>query len=255
MRRLLVIGLGAGNPDYVTIQAIDALNQADVFFVFDKGEAKDDLVRFRREVCERFVTARAYRFVSITDPVRDPAPAGYKRGVLDWHRERARRLSERIAAEVPETGCGAFLVWGDPSLYDSTLRLVEIMRTEGSFPFDLEVIPGITSVQALAARYRIVLNAIGGSVHITTGRDLAENGLPANADSVVVMLDRGDGLKSMRNEDVEIYWAAYLGTPDEILVSGKARDVVEQIENIRSRERERNGWIMDTYLLRRTAPE
>jgi precorrin-6A synthase len=252
---LLVIGLGAGNPDYVTIQAINALNEADVFFVFDKGEAKDDLVRFRRDVCERFIKDRAYRFVSIIDPVRDPAPAGYERGVLDWHRERARRLSVQIAAEVPDDGYGAFLVWGDPSLYDSTLRLIEIMRTEGGLAFDLDVIPGITSVQALAASHKLVLNAIGGAVHITTGRDLAENGLPDNADSVVVMLDRGDGLRAMRDEDVEIHWGAYLGTPDEILVSGKARDVVDEIEAIRARERERHGWIMDTYLLRRLPPD
>lgn len=255
MRKLLVIGIGAGNPDFLTVQAINALSEADVFFVFDKGEPKGDLVRFRRDICERFIKDHPYRFVAIEDPVRDPLPRGYQQGVQDWHRERARRVSSRIAAEVAEDGCGAFLVWGDPSLYDSTLRLIDLIRAEGNLAFDYEVIPGISSIQVLAARHRIVLNTIGGSVMVTTGRELAKNGFPEPADGVVVMLDRGDGLRAACQEDVDIYWGAYLGTPDEILLSGRLRDVIDEIERIRAREKDRHGWIMDTYLLRRIRSE
>lgn len=252
MRKLLVIGIGAGNPDFMTVQAVTALNQADVIFAFDKGEAKSGLMRLRKDICARFIGDRAYRFVSIEDPVRDPVPHGYTRGVEDWHRERAARLAARIAAELDEDGCGAFLVWGDPSLYDSTLRLLDLLRAEGSLPFDSEVIPGISSVQVLAARHNLVLNAIGGAIQITTGRMLAESGWPAEADSVVVMLDRGDGLRAAcREEDVGIHWGAYLGTPDERLVAGRLRDVIDDIERIRAEEKARHGWIMDTYLLRR----
>ncbi|WP_072394787.1 precorrin-6A synthase (deacetylating) [Hyphomicrobium sp. CS1GBMeth3] len=256
MRKLLVIGIGAGNPDFVTVQAINALNKADVFFVFDKGESKSGLIRLRKEICERFIKDRSYRFVSVDDPVRDPLPTGYKRGVEEWHRERAARLASRIATELGEDGCGAFLVWGDPSLYDSTLRLLDLLRDTGDLPFDCEVIPGISSVQALAAQHRLVLNSIGGAVQISTGRALAENGFPPDADSVVVMLDRGDGLKAAAaQEDVEIYWGAYLGTPDEELVSGRLRDVIDEIERIRATGKARSGWIMDTYLLRRIRPQ
>lgn len=251
MRKLLVIGIGAGNPDFLTVQAINALNEADVFFVFDKGESKSGLLRLRKDICGRFIKEHAYRFVTIEDPVRDPEPHGYKHGVEDWHRERAARLASRIATEVGESGCGAFLVWGDPSLYDSTLRLIGLLRDAGGLAFDCEVIPGISSVQALAARHQLVLNTIGGTVQITTGRALAENGLPPGADSIVVMLDRGDGLRAAAREDVDIHWGAYLGTPDEQLVCGRLRDVIDEIERIRAAGKARNGWIMDTYLLRR----
>jgi len=37
MKKLLVIGVGAGNPDYITMQAVKALNRVDVFFLMDKG--------------------------------------------------------------------------------------------------------------------------------------------------------------------------------------------------------------------------
>lgn len=252
MRKLLVIGIGAGSPEYVTVQAIDALNRADVFFVFDKGEAKSDLIALRKEICERFIKDRNYRFVSIDDPVRDAVPHGYKRGVEEWHGERARRLAAQIASEVADGGCGAFLVWGDPSLYDSTLRLLDHVRTESAFAFETEVIPGISSVQALAARFGLVLNTIGGSLLVTTGRELAANGWPQSADSVVVMLDRGDGLRAACVAGVEIYWAALLGTARERVVSGQLVDVIDEIERIRADEKARRGWVMDIYLLRRS---
>ena len=49
MRKILLIGIGAGNPDYLTIQAVDALNRVDVFFVPDKGAEKAALRRLREE--------------------------------------------------------------------------------------------------------------------------------------------------------------------------------------------------------------
>ncbi|HRN86979.1 precorrin-6A synthase (deacetylating) [Hyphomicrobium sp.] len=254
MRKLLVIGIGAGSPEYVTVQAIGALNRARVFFVFDKGEAKSDLVALRKEVCERFIEKQDYRFVSIDDPVRDPEPHGYKRGVETWHIERAEKLAARLAAEVADGECGAFLVWGDPSLYDSTLRLLDLVREKDRFAFDIEVIPGISSVQALAARHGLILNTIGGSVLVTTGRELAERGWPDAADSVVVMLDRGDGLRAACQDGVDIYWGALLGTTRERLVSGKLTDVIDEIERIRAEEKAASGWIMDIYLLRRNRP-
>ena len=40
MKTLLIIGIGAGDPDYLTVQAINALNRTDVFFLMDKGDRK-----------------------------------------------------------------------------------------------------------------------------------------------------------------------------------------------------------------------
>jgi precorrin-6A synthase len=65
MKKLFVIGIGAGNPDYVTVQAINALNEVDVFFVIDKGKEKEDLVRLRKEVCDRFIENKSYRTVEV----------------------------------------------------------------------------------------------------------------------------------------------------------------------------------------------
>src|SRR3569833_1338820 len=252
MRKIFIIGIGAGNPDHVTVQAINALNQVDVVFVMDKGQEKDDLVRLRKESCERFIKGRPYRFVETADPRRDPA-ALYETAVRTWHEQRAEIYERLIGEELGDNGCGAILVWGDPSLYDSTLRIIDQLIERGTVAFDHEVIPGITAVQALAAAHKITLNRIGKSVHITTGRKLAQ-GLPDGIDDVIVMLDGDCSFKAIDARGIDIYWGAYVGTPDEILIAGDLREVADRIEQVRAAAKAGKGWVMDTYLLRKREP-
>jgi precorrin-6A synthase len=249
MREILVIGLGAGDPEYVTVQAVNALNATDVFFVVDKGEEKSGLLELRQEICSRYIQREDYRMVSIPEPPRDRKATAYAGAVEDWHERRAALFEAAILENLPEDGRGAFLVWGDPALYDSTLRIIDRILARGAVEFTYRVIPGITSVQALAAQHRVPLNRIGEPVHITTGRRLAE-GLPDGVESAVVMLDAGLACADLDDPDLHVYWGAYLGTPDEVLRSGPLREVAEEIAAIKQELRERHGWIMDTYLIR-----
>jgi precorrin-6A synthase len=250
MRKILIIGIGAGNPDYMTVQAINALNQADVFFIPDKGAEKAALRQLREEICERFIKDTKYRTVDVKTPQRVASDAGYRASVEDWHAQLEANYEGLFMEHLSEGECGAFLVWGDPTLYDSTLRIIEKVRSKGLM-LEYEVIPGISAIQALAAQHRIALNRIGEPVLITTGRRIAE-GFPNDVDDVVVVLDGQQAFKRVASSDLDIYWGAYLGTEDEILVSGKLTDVLDDIERIRSKAREEKGWIMDTYLLRRS---
>ncbi len=243
MRRIHVIGIGVGDPDHVTTQAIRALNDTRVFFAMDKGSAKSDLVALRREVCRRFIAEPDYRFVELNDPVRD-ADGDYGTAVADWHAARARLWAHAIENELADGEIGAFLAWGDPSLYDSTLRILDDVARHVDVQYD--VIPGITAVQALTARHRIPLNDIGEPVLITTGRKLRAQGLSGSA---VVMLD-GDCAFLDCPPDTRIWWGAYLGTPDELLVAGTVGEVGDRIAAVRADARAHHGWIMDTYLLR-----
>ena len=253
MRRLLVIGIGAGDPEYVTMQAVNALNAADVFFVVDKGEDKASLVALREQILGRYVRDQdGFRIVEIPDPPRDRAAAAYTAAVEDWHEKRSELFEAAIASELAADGIGAFLVWGDPALYDSTLRVIDRILARGAVRFDYEVIPGITSVQALVAKHRLPLNRIGEPIHITTGRRLAD-GMPDGLDSAVVMLDAGFAPREFDDPRLHVYWGAYLGTPDEVLLSGRLVDVAEEIERTKRELRDEHGWIMDTYLLRREA--
>jgi precorrin-6A synthase len=252
MRKILIIGMGSGNPEHITVQAINALRRADLLFITDKGLEKAELVQIRREICARYLPERHFRTVEITDPTRDRDPSDYRAAVETWHEKRSRLYEEAMSQQLGEDECGAFLVWGDPSLYDSTIRIVAQIADRGSVALEYEVIPGITSIQALTARHRIPLNQIGAPVQITTGRRLAADSMGCATD-VVVMLDGDCAFHTLSDDQLEIYWGAYLGTPDEILLSGRLHEIAATIRQSRAEARQRKGWIMDTYLLRKPA--
>ncbi|MFC9429779.1 precorrin-6A synthase (deacetylating) [Streptomyces sp. NPDC056987] len=253
-RAILVIGIGAGDPDHLTLQAVKAMGRADVFFVVGKGREKESLTDLRHTMIEEHARG-PYRVVRVTDPGRDRRPmdhGAYRSAVQDW-RDRRADLFERLLREEMGPGeTAAFLVWGDPSLYDSTLGILSAVEARGSVSTAIEVIPGITSVSTLAARHRIPLNRVGRPVHITPARHLPDLGRGDDGDhgDIVVMLDAHASFTEVEGDDVWIYWGAYLGTPDELLIAGPLREVSDRIRAVRADARARHGWIMDTYLLR-----
>ena len=249
-RTVAVIGIGAGHPEHLTLQAVAAMNRVDVFFTIDKGEAAADLGAFRAELLARHVT-RPHRVVKAPEVPRDRDPADYLDTATTWQARREALYERMIAAELADGQTGGFLVWGDPSLYDGTLTLLHRIAERSEEKIEIVAVPGISAVSALAAAHRLVLNRVGTPVLITTGRRLVEQGMPRDVDDVVVMLDGRQAFADLPDTDLDIYWGAYLGTSDEILVSGDVRTVRDEIVERRQQARARHGWIMDTYLLRR----
>lgn len=249
MRHILIVGIGAGNPEHITIQAINALNCADALFLPKKGENKADLANIRRDVIDRYVTREGIRVVEFDVPVRETRDRSYDRSVDDWHAAIAEIYEKLLTNEVPEDGTAAFLVWGDPMLYDSTIRIIERVKTRGRIFFDFSVVPGITSLQALTAAHRIPLNLVGKPVEITTGRRLLESAMEKGR-TKVIMLDGEQAFLKVDDPEAWIYWGAYLGTGNEIVLSGPLHQVRDEIAKTRAEARARHGWIMDIYLMR-----
>ena len=250
MLTLRVIGIGSGDPDHMTIEAIEALNGADIVLLPRKGAEKTDLAELRRDVCRRFLSNKTTRIVEFDLPKRDTGASSYLSSVDDWHEAIAATYRDLLTAALPRGGIAAFLIWGDPSLYDSTLRILERLRRDHGVAFDIEVTPGISSVHVLAARHAIPLNTIGNSVLFTTGRKLRD-GVPDIADTIVVMLDGEMSFRTVPVDDYDIYWGAYLGLEQELLLAGPLREMSDRIVEARTSARERHGWIMDIYILRR----
>ncbi|HEX7876360.1 MAG TPA: precorrin 6A synthase [Sphingobium sp.] len=279
MIRLSLIGIGTGNPDHLTRAAIRAMNEADLILLPRKGDAKSDLIDLRRAICGEVLTGPT-RVVEFDMPIRaDQGP--YVDAVLDWHDAIAMLWMEQIARHLPQGGTVALLVWGDPSLYDSSLRIAERLTynrhsREGGNPSPeaaprpslremdprlrgddgnvaVTVIPGITSIQALTAAHGVCLNRLAEPVLITTGRRLREQGWPAQVNDIVVMLDGHCAFQTLDPQGVEIWWGAYLGMEHQALAHGPLALAGPQIMERRAQLRRRHGWIMDVYLLRRTA--
>ncbi|MFB8200324.1 precorrin-6A synthase (deacetylating) [Kitasatospora purpeofusca] len=251
MRHINVIGIGAGDPDHLTLQAVKAIARTDVFLLLDKNEQRQDLMRLRRRMIEEHARP-GHRVVEVPDAERDRTTPAYTEAVQDWRRRRAELVGRLVAEELGPDGTGALLVWGDPSLYDSVTAVLDEVLAADPGAFDYEVVPGISSVSVLAARHRTTLTRVGRPVRITTARRLAAEGFPPGAEDTVVMLDGQAAFGRIDPEGVHIHYGAYLGGEDEILVSGPLGEAAPEIARLRSEARERKGWVMDTYLLRRT---
>ncbi|MCH8553142.1 MAG: precorrin-6A synthase (deacetylating) [Natronospirillum sp.] len=249
MIQLCLIGIGTGNPDHVTREGERRLNEADLILLPRKGDAKSDLVDLRRTLSDQLLTDDGpARVIEFDLPQRSDSK-DYLGAVEDWHDAIAARWGTLIDRHLPQGGRVALMIWGDPSLYDSSLRIADRLERAGR-RMELEVVPGITSLQALTAAHRIPLNRLAEPVVITTGRRLRDHGWPEGADTIVVMLDSGGAFEVLNAEHYDIWWGAYLGMPHQHLISGPLNDVSSDILRERARLREQHGWIMDTYLLR-----
>lgn len=260
-RMVSLIGIGAGDPAHLTVEAVEALRGAAFALVTVKRGAgvvgHDPLAGARRAILERY--APDLPVIEVLDPERDRSAAatattaGYEDVVVDWHEARAAAWEAALAdgwASHGDHGVGtaALLVWGDPAFYDSTIRVVEKVLARGELDFDWDVLPGISALQLLAARHRIVLHEVGQPITVTTARRLGE-AVASGADNVLVMLTARLDLTGL--DHWQVWWGANLGTDSEALVAGRVGDVREELDRTRAAVKERAGWVMDVYLLRR----
>jgi precorrin-6A synthase len=242
---LTLIGIGTGNPDHLTLQAIKAVNQAEVILIPRKGAGKSDLAGLRRAILADVLTNPATRLVEFDLPTRDETIPDYLVRVEDWH----DRIAAVWAGAIGKASKVALLVWGDPSLYDSTLRIAARLVP----PERVRVIPGITSIQALTAAHGIALNEIGAPFVVTTGRRLRDEGFPPGVDTALVMLDGECSFQSLDPAGISIWWGGFVGMREEIIASGDLAEAGPRILALRAEARAAHGWIMDIYLLRRDA--
>lgn len=242
-----ILGIGMG-PQHVTPEVADALRSVDYVVAAAKG-ADDPLLAVRRAVCEEY----GVELVAVPDPERDRVNVEradeYRGAVQNWHAARVAAYRRVIEARG---GTAAFLVWGDPALYDSTIRVVEQLAPElGTSSQDVpwDVLPGISAPQLLAARHRMVLHEVGQPVHVTTARRIRDD-IAAGQGNLVVMLGAAPDLEGL--EDWRIWYGANLGAPGEQLLSGRVGELgTASLRVARQHARAIDGWVMDLYLIRR----
>ena len=248
MITLSLIGIGTGNLDHLTGQAIREINRADIVLIPQKGAGKADLADLRHAICAEVLTNPNTKIIGFDLPKRDADTPSYYQGVDDWHDAIAAAWHQAIAQNLGASGRVALLVWGDPSLYDSSLRISKRLIHAPK----VEVVAGLTSLQLLTAAHAIALNDIGAPVVITTGRQLRDHGWPKGVDTVVVMLDGACAFQTLETKGIDIWWGAYLGMQNQLLIAGPLEEKGPTILETRAKARQNHGWVMDIYLMRKS---
>ena len=103
----------------------------------------------------------------------------------------------------------------------------------------------------MAAAHKIPIIDLGSPFLVTTGRRLKDDGFPKDYEKVVVMLDGNCSFNLLNRPVFYIWWGAYLGMKDQIIFSGNLDDVADLIVKERKKARDKHGWIMDTYLIKK----
>jgi precorrin-6A synthase len=141
MMELFLVGCGTGNPDHLTMQGLSALRSAELILLPTKGAQKSALADIRYQILQTHLGASMPQIQNFEIPSR-ASDIPYQQAVLRWHDEIADRWQTALAkASSPQKV--ALMIWGDPSVYDSAMRIAERLRPVP----EITVIPGISAIQ------------------------------------------------------------------------------------------------------------
>lgn len=219
--RLYGVGVGPGDPSLMTLRAVHVLRAAEVILL-PAPQAGDGPGR-----AQQVVLALDPDLAARIRPVHVPMS-----GITPGQREDNWRAIADVAVTAYESGVRslAFATIGDPSVYSTFAYLAAEVsaRVDG---LEVEVVPGITAMQTLAARAGTSLvegHEVLVLVPATAGADVLRRAAEA-ADTVVIykagsrLGATGELLASLGWDDVVI--GTDLGTPDETVTRQPTRDL------------------------------
>jgi len=193
--RLYAVGVGPGDPDLLTVKAIKTISMADVIACPAKGSEPGVAYQIASKACSGISEKE---IILLSFPMKTE-------NLITAHQEAAYKISEKLKAGKNV----AFLTLGDPEFYSTFYYIADIIKKEG---YDIEVINGVTSFSAAAARLMLPVALGSEPVMITTGEYTPFDG-------TVIILKAGGHLKEIKKKASESRKTAYMvvncGMPDE----------------------------------------
>ncbi|MGW4379900.1 precorrin-2 C(20)-methyltransferase [Kitasatospora sp. NPDC004531] len=177
--RLYGVGVGPGDPSLITVRAAELIGRADVVAYHCARHGRSHA----RSIAERYLTGRQIEerlMYPVTVEATDH-PGGYRGALDDFYQEAA----DRLAAHLDAGRAVVVLAEGDPLFYGS----YQHMHKRLAHRYPTEVVPGVTSISAAAARLGTPLVEAEEVLTIIPGT-LPEEELTARlaaTDSAVVM--------------------------------------------------------------------
>ncbi len=210
------IGVGPGDPDLLTIKAKKIINSVDVLFCPVKGDKQSS---FAYSIIAPHIENKALQIVDLTYIMN------YKWAEIEDQWQKNALIIEKY---LRDGKTAAFITLGDPTVYSTFMYTLERMD---STLFELEIVPGITSFCATAARLGKPLTSWQETLKIVPVRKNDSAHLRkqiADEDNLVLMKPSNDAmtivdaLKELNLQD-SFMMISKVGTPDEQRVSDIAQ--------------------------------
>jgi precorrin-2/cobalt-factor-2 C20-methyltransferase len=208
--KLFCVGCGPGDPELLTVRAVNVIKNAEVIFAPTAREGKPSIAL---SVVEQYIN-RPTKTVSLVFPmVKD------RESLRDYW----KRNADEIAGAVRSGKNAVYLTVGDPALYSTWIYIHrELKKSYGDI--EVEIVPGVASMFAIAARAKISLAEGDETVAVVPAcYDMERVKKTANACDTVIFLKDG------RYFDSVIEMLAQAGFPDNANIA-IAQDVSEEGE-------------------------
>ena len=190
--KLYVIGVGPGDPELLTVKGMRILQEISCVCV-PKGREEGSSLAL--SIVEKIVPLRGKKIVEAHFPMKKTK--GHKErgqgkmpaaGVPYDELQQKWEETVRVVLRTLRSGRDmAFITIGDPAIYSTFFYLYDRL-TEEQPDIDIEIVPGVSSITAAAARARMSLGLADEKIAVlpaTYTEDLPE--IFAKFDTVVLM--------------------------------------------------------------------
>lgn len=160
--KLYVIGVGPGDPELITVKASRLLSKVPFIFVPQRDEASPS---YARKIIDGLATGAEQKIIGLIFPMTRDAEK------LTLHWERA---AETIWKHLSQGDDCAFANEGDPFLFGTAIYVVATLQ-KAHPRAEITVIPGVSSINASAARANFPLAINDEQIAILSGHCADKN--------------------------------------------------------------------------------
>ena len=217
---LTAVGLGPGDPELITLKGLRAIEAASLIFTPRSQDGEQSLAL---RIAQPWLRPERQQVVELALPMtRNPAQL-----VAAWQ-AAADQIAHSLAASGQENPRGVYLLLGDPLLYGTFTYIWGELAARHPY-IGIEIVPGVTSFAAAAARAQFLLSATSDRVAILPASyetDVAELRRLLADYETVILLKVGPVLPQMLAAVEELglldstLYAERVGMPEELIVVG-----------------------------------
>ena len=179
--KLYGIGVGPGDPPLLTLKAVRIIRESEVIAV--PGTVKEESVAYK-------IVKQAVPELDEKEIIAVPMPMTKDKALLEESHEKGAKMVE----EILDSGRNvAFLTLGDPTVYATYIYIHKRVEKAG---YDTEIISGITSFCAVAARLNIGLVEKAEPLHVIPASYQIEDAL--KLPGTKVLMKAGKKMKSVK---------------------------------------------------------
>lgn len=155
--KLTAVGLGPGDPELITLKGLRAIEAADLIFVPRSVNGEQSLAL---RIAQPWLHPERQQVVELLLPMTRNADA-----LLPAWQAAAEQIAQSLGQVDHEAPRGVYLLLGDPLLYGTFTYIWGELAAHHSH-IEIEILPGVTSFAAAAARAQFPLSATSDRVAV-----------------------------------------------------------------------------------------